>query len=104
MLDREAASRKIQEHYESVWKQADPWGFHSSEFDQARYDRQLSLLADRRYNRALEIGCGSGNFSRMLAAITNRLLALDVADAAIKPQKLGAAPECRVSRSKYHGL
>jgi SAM-dependent methyltransferase len=92
MLDREAASSRIKKHYESVWKEADPWGFNNSEFDQLRHNRQLALLADRRYNRALEIGCGTGHFSRLLAEITDHLFAFDVADSAIERARSSAPP------------
>jgi SAM-dependent methyltransferase len=83
MLDRQTADRRIHEHYEAVWKTADPWSFQNSPFDLVRYRLQLSLLADRRYERALEVGCGAGAFSRMLGELAGFLLAVDVADAAI---------------------
>lgn len=73
----------MQEHYDRVWSADDPWGFENSEFEQSRYARQLALLSDRRYPRVLEIGCGAGRFTRLLAGISEGVLAVDVAPNAI---------------------
>lgn len=79
----EQAARKMREHYESVWQAEDPWDFENSEFDDARYLRQLKLLEGRRYGRVLEIGCGSGRFTALLAETADQLVALDIAPSAI---------------------
>jgi SAM-dependent methyltransferase len=95
MDDREAISRKMREHYERVWRGGDAWEFERSGFEQARYGRQAELLADRRYGRALEIGCGSGCFTRRLAGLAERVVALDIAEAAVeraRAQTAGAGP------------
>lgn len=83
MINRDLIARKMQDHYERVWKGNDPWDFEASEFDQARYARQLSLLDGRHYPRALEIGCGSGWFTSLLTGIADWVLALDIAPSAI---------------------
>ena len=41
------------------------------------------MLEGRRYGRVLEIGCGAGSFSRHLARIADRVVALDIAPAAV---------------------
>jgi len=84
MLEREAISRKMQDHYETVWQRGDAWSFETSAFEQSRYDYLFGVLDDRRYGRALEIGCGSGCFTRRLAGIAERVVALDIAAAAIE--------------------
>lgn len=84
MLEREAISRKMQDHYEAVWQRGDAWSFETSAFEQKRYDYLFEVLSDRRYDRALEIGCGSGCFTRRLAGIADRIVALDIAAAAIE--------------------
>jgi 2-polyprenyl-3-methyl-5-hydroxy-6-metoxy-1,4-benzoquinol methylase len=91
MDDRQRISRRMQEHYEKVWQGGDAWGFEQSAFEQARYDRQLGLLADRRYGRILELGCGSGCFTRRLAGIGDRVVALDIATEAIERARLQTA-------------
>src|SRR5207244_4501980 len=60
------------------------WQLETSEFEQKRCERNLELLADRRYERVLEIGCGGGTFTRRLAPLADYILALDVAPAAIR--------------------
>src|SRR4051794_2357927 len=84
MSEREAISRRMRDHYESVWRSGDAWELEASEFEQARYERQLALLSDRRYGKTLEIGCGSGGFTRLLAGIADRVVALDIAAAAVE--------------------
>ena len=84
MIDREAINRKMQEHYHEVWKGDDPWDFECSDFEQARYERQIEILAGRCYGRVLEIGCGAGRFSRLLAPLAEQVVALDIAPAAIE--------------------
>jgi len=83
MLDRAAIDRQLQTHYDDVWRAGDAWEFHSSAYERQRFAEQLSLLAGRRYPRALEIGCGGGHFTQMLASIADRVLALDVSAEAI---------------------
>ena len=48
MSERELISRRMRDHYESVWRAGDAWELESSDFEQARYERQLALLAGRR--------------------------------------------------------
>jgi SAM-dependent methyltransferase len=84
MVEREDIGRKMRDHYNRVWSGDNPWDFDGSGFDEARYARQLSILEGRRYERVLEIGCGSGRFTRSLAAIADHVLAIDIASAAIE--------------------
>jgi predicted TPR repeat methyltransferase len=82
-FDHIAAGAEVRRFFDELWSETDPWDLESSELDQARYERQLALLDDRRYRRALEIGCGAGAFTRRLAPLCDRLLAIDVAERAI---------------------
>lgn len=83
MTDREQITRQMRAHYEGVWQQEDPWDFEDSAFDDARYEKQMTLLAGRRYGRVLEIGCGSGRFTRLLAQVAGHVVAIDIAPSAI---------------------
>jgi 2-polyprenyl-3-methyl-5-hydroxy-6-metoxy-1,4-benzoquinol methylase len=84
MVDRTAADAQIREHYERVWSAGDAWDFETSAFERDRYDFLVGLIADRRYGRAVEIGCGSGCFTSRLRVLADQVLALDVATAAIE--------------------
>jgi SAM-dependent methyltransferase len=73
----------MQTQFEALWKK-DHWNFEDSEYEQARFQRQLALVRDRRYSNVLEIGCGMGSFTRLLAPISERIVALDIAPTAIQ--------------------
>lgn len=78
------ADRKAEDFFEDLWQARDPWSFESSEFETKKYARQLALLEDRRYGRALEIGCGGGYFTQLLAPLAERLVGLDISSSAIQ--------------------
>ena len=81
---RSSVDVRIREHYDAMWSSSDPWLFDTSAYEQRRFAHQIKLLSDRRYSRALEIGCGAGAFSRRLAGLTDQLVALDVSAVAIE--------------------
>ena len=82
-MSRTQLAERAQSFFDDLWKRGDPWGFETSHYDQASYTRQAALISDRRYPRALEIGCGAGTFTMRLAPLVDQLLAIDVAPAAI---------------------
>lgn len=62
----------------------DPWRFATSAYERNKYDATLALLpSDRRFGSALELGCSIGVFTARLAPRCDRLLALDLAEAAL---------------------
>ena len=83
MADRESLDAKARTFFDTLWTQGDPWAFETSAFEAAKYERQIDMIGDRRYPRALEIGCGAGVFTRRLASIADEVLAIDVSSAAI---------------------
>jgi SAM-dependent methyltransferase len=84
MSERDEASLAARAYYEDLWKRGDPWDTDTSEFEQAKYSRELEVLGGRRYRRALEIGCGAGSFTRLLAEIADEVVAIDIAESAIE--------------------
>jgi SAM-dependent methyltransferase len=83
MTEREQISLKAQSYFDDLWSRGDPWELETSEFEHKRYARLLEILKRLKYERVLEIGCGSGTFTRLLAPRAQRLLALDVSARAI---------------------
>jgi predicted TPR repeat methyltransferase len=83
MTEREQISLKAQTYFDDLWSHGDPWELETSEFEHKRYTRLLETLDQPKYDRVLEIGCGSGTFTRLLAPRAQRLLALDVSTKAI---------------------
>src|SRR5215218_6640318 len=87
MKSRELIDSEMRKHYEQVWQTGDAWEFQSSPFEEQRYQQQLSLVNSRHHHAVLEIGCGSGVFTPMLAQVADHVLALDIAEAAIQRAK-----------------
>lgn len=61
----------------------DPWGFASNPYERAKYARTVGTLGDRRFSRALELGCANGELTALLAPRCDRLLAVDAAPSAV---------------------
>jgi SAM-dependent methyltransferase len=83
MNDREQTSAKARSFFDNLWAHGDFWGLESSEFERAKYRRLIATLDPSGYDRVLEIGCGAGAFSGLLAPLARRLIALDVSGTAI---------------------
>lgn len=83
MHDREGTNEKARGFFDEIWRDGDFWQLETSEFECDKYSRQIKLLGDRHYGRVLEIGCGSGYFSRLLTALADKVVALDVSSLAI---------------------
>lgn len=64
----------------------DVWSFSTSEYERAKYTNTLDLALKLcpETNRALEIGCGTGVFSGLLAQHFRSVLATDISGEAIK--------------------
>ena len=77
----------------------DPWGFGTSAYEAAKYDRTIAALGDRRFHRALELGCSIGVLTARLAERCDELIALDTSATAVERarERVGArrGPACR---------
>src|SRR5207249_7090187 len=78
MIDRKGISLKAQSFFDDLWARGDPWELEASDFERERYARLIAMLDRSKYARILEIGCGAGAFSRLLAPMAQQLIALDV--------------------------
>ena len=83
MNEREGVASKARAFFDDLWAGGDPWQLETSPFEHERYARLFGILDQPGYSRILEIGCGAGAFTRMLAPLAQRLLALDVSPKAI---------------------
>ena len=61
----------------------DPWRFATSGYEREKYAATLAALPQRRFPQTLEVGCSIGVLTAQLAGQCDRLLALDVVDAAL---------------------
>ena len=68
--------------YEST---SDPFGSELPQYryQQRKYECLLSMLPQRRYRQALDIGCGLGAFTRKLAPFAEHVLGTDVSATAL---------------------
>lgn len=74
----DAGSRTPLEVFERIYRRRrDPWGYESRADEQAKYERTLSALGERRYARALEIGSSIGVFTSMLAARCDQVVGIE---------------------------
>ncbi len=93
MTERELVDEKIRTFMNSLWERGDPWDIESSEYERDRCVQLLRMLGDRRYARVLEIGCGAGYLTRLLAPHADQIVALDISEAAIdRAQALRSGP------------
>jgi cyclopropane fatty-acyl-phospholipid synthase-like methyltransferase len=75
-------------YFDALYKSdPDPWKFETSTYEADKYAATLAALPRPRYHFALEVGCSIGVLTQALAGRCNRLLAIDVAEAAIAKAK-----------------
>lgn len=94
-------SRLEREYFEDLYAASeDPWDFATSDYEREKYDRTLTALGGRRFDRALEAGCSIGVFTEKLAPYCNELLAIDASQKAIAlaRERLSDTPNVRVER------
>jgi predicted TPR repeat methyltransferase len=91
MIDRKSISLKAQSFFDDLWARGDPWELETSDFESKRYARLVAMLDQSEYARILEIGCGAGAFTRLLAPMAQRLIALDVSSKAIAAARAAQA-------------
>jgi SAM-dependent methyltransferase len=107
MTDREQLGERAFEFSEGLWQRGDFWEFDTSEFERARWARSIEILDGARYPRALELGCGAGHFTRLLARLADHVVAFDIAPSAIaraRAAEPGATPiDYRVGNVMEYG-
>lgn len=75
----------------------DPWRFATSEYEHQKYDRSLAATGEQAIGRAWEVGCSIGVFTRRLAARCGSVLAVDVAESALREAAARCADLANVS-------
>ncbi len=84
---------------------ADPWRFETSPYEARKYAATLAALPRDRYASAFEAGCSIGVLTHALAARCDRLLAVDVSEAALARARARCAdqPHVRFERRVLPG-
>ena len=71
-------------HFERFYAKVDPWGLAGNPNEEAKYAVILDLCGNGPFGRALEIGCGEGLFTLLLAPRCHSLLAVDISSRAVR--------------------
>lgn len=92
-MDRRDIHREMAEEYESRWQAGDPWaGKGDAEHTAEKNSLQRDFLAGRRYRRTIEVGCGNGNLTPILAALSDAVLSVDIAASALARAREACGP------------
>jgi SAM-dependent methyltransferase len=85
---------------EQEYERQDHWGYTSDPYELRKYDQTLALVPPGHYDRALEIGCSEGAFTRRLAPLADDVLGLDIVDVALERARQACAglPNVRFRR------
>ncbi len=66
------------DYFERLYERdADPWRYRSSVYEERKHAATIASLAQPRYAKALDLGCSIGVFSQRLAAICDEVVAVD---------------------------
>ncbi|KAA6214893.1 methyltransferase [Streptomyces albofaciens JCM 4342] len=80
------------EHFDKAYRsRTDPWGTLHKPYEQEKFADTASLLPAGRFRSALEIGCGVGALTRLLAPHCDHLLATDCSTAAVEQARQNCA-------------
>ncbi len=86
------------EHFEAEYRaDPDPWGYHSSAYEQAKYTATLAACGPGPFADALELGGSIGVFSARLAPRCRRLTTIDYSATAVRRARAALAghPQAR---------
>ncbi|MGW6783453.1 class I SAM-dependent methyltransferase [Streptomyces sp. NPDC054987] len=79
-------------HFDKAYRaRTDPWGTLHKAYEREKFADTASLLPAGRFRSALEIGCGVGALTRLLAPHCDALLATDCSGAAIEQARANCA-------------
>ncbi|CAH0999426.1 Trans-aconitate 2-methyltransferase [Neolewinella maritima] len=85
-------------YFDTVYANSeDPWNFATSPYERKKYAASLAALPEARYASGLEIGCSIGVLTSLLAQRCDRLLAVDISEAALERARARLAGEVHVS-------
>lgn len=81
------------EHFEAEYEaSADPWGYRTNSYEQAKYAATLAACGPGPFQSALELGGSIGVFSARLAPRCRRLTTIDYSPTAVRRARAALAP------------
>ena len=66
----------------------DPWGFETRDYEHEKYAATLSALPRKHFASCLEVGCSIGVLTEKLGSRCDRVLGIDIAEAALVRARL----------------
>lgn len=81
--------------WEEQFSQPDPWQY-STEYEQVKYDRTLSLLRGLPTSRVLELACAEGHFTKQLAPHVDQLISADISATALQRAQVRCAEHSNI--------
>jgi SAM-dependent methyltransferase len=93
-------AERFERHYEAS---TDPWNYRDSAYEREKYAATLAALPPRGFDRALEVGCSIGVFSRLLAPRCGKLVAIDFSARAVTlaGERLAAEQNVEVVQASF---
>lgn len=98
---RKAGATLDARYFELFYESApDPFKLEGNPYEERKYRHQMEVLGDRRFHRALEVGCSIGLFTAMLAPSCDELLAVDISEVAVgrTRERTAGMPQVRAER------
>ena len=87
------------EHFEAQYRaEPDPWGYHRSAYEQAKYAATLAACGPGPFTDALELGGSIGVFSAQLAPRCRRLTTIDFSATAVRRARAALARQPQAQR------
>lgn len=80
MKDRSDRRETFEALYE---RNPDPWHFESSDYERSKRHKTIAALENRRFAKALEIGCSTGMLTELLAQSCDHVIAMELARNAV---------------------
>ncbi len=78
-------SSDVRAHLAALYAASDdPWDTCTSPYEQGKFARTIACLPRPRYKSGLEVGCGAGTLSALLARRCDKLIAMDCTDQAVR--------------------
>ncbi len=71
----------------------DPWGLNNRWYELRKRTLLLAMLPRERYTHALELGCATGVFTRMLADNSDEVLGVDLSQVALDMARANGVPD-----------
>ena len=88
-----------QPYFDNLYRHhSDPWGFRTRWYETRKRQLTTAALPDQHYASMFEPGCSVGLLTRLLAARSDRVLAMDISPAALEEARAGLPPHVQLQR------